>query len=341
MNVAERLRVPQAPLRLPRWLAVGGMTVIVGYLLVSPLIAAPFVNFDRSMVMVYLIVGLGLNLLTGFTGQISLGHGAFFALGAYLAAVLINEQGWPYLAVLPAAAVVSWIVGYLVGRPALRLHGLQLALVTLALALITPSVIKRFDHVTKGQEGINLDTAMPPAWMGLERDQWVFYLCFACAAVTLIVSSRLASGRIGRSLVAIRDNEPVATTLGVRPEILKTQVFALSAACAGVAGALYAFVVQFVAPEAFGLTLAIAFVTLIVVGGLGSTFGSVFGAIFVVYVPDLTAGLNQSAAGLTYGLSLVIFMFLLPAGVIGLVRTVVNPLTSRWRTPAPRSTGVS
>jgi len=285
MNIFSKLRENHPPLRVPAWIKLTVVGLVLLYLVMAPLSAAPYVNFDRSMVMVYVIVGLGLNLLTGYTGQISLGHGAFFAFGAYSSAILINEFNWHYLSVIPFVAVMVWALGYLFGRPVLRLQGLQLALVTLALALVTPSVIKRFDHVTKGQEGINLDTALPPAWTGLDRDQWVYYICLVVALLALVVSHRLASGRVGRSLIAIRDNEPVASTLGVRAATTKTYVFALSTAFAGIGGVLYTYVVQFVAPDAFGLTMAIAFITLIVVGGLGSTFGSIFGAIFIVYVP--------------------------------------------------------
>ena len=213
----------------------------------------------------------------------------------------------------------------------LRLSGLQLALVTLSLALITPSVIKAFDHVTKGQEGIILSTAQPPESVGLDRDQWVYYLCLATAVLTYFACSRLARGRVGRSLVAIRDNDTVAATLGVRPAALMTNVFAFSTALAAVAGVLYTWVVQFVGPDAFGLTLAITFIILIVVGGLGAMPGVVFGALFVVYVPTWTASLDQSAAGLTYGAALLLFMFVLPFGVIGLVRTTANALPLRRR----------
>ncbi len=329
MNILTKLRQDQPPLQAPKWIVFGVGLAVLTYLAYSPLISAPYINFERSMVMIYLVVGLGLNLLTGYTGQISLGHGAFFALGAYLAAITTGKLGWHYAIAFPLVAVMSWFLGYFVGRPALRLQGLQLALVTLALALVTPSIIKRFDTFTKGQEGLNLNTAHPPTWIGLERDQWTYYLCLLFVVIALLLTHRLATGRVGRSLMAIRDNEPVAATLGVRAATVKTQIFALSTAFAGVAGVLYAYVVQFVAPDAFGLTLAIAFITLIVVGGLGSTFGTIFGALFVVYVPNLTSEISESAAGLSYGVALVLFMFILPFGIISFVRLGLTPLVAR------------
>src|SRR4051794_25921298 len=153
-------RQAQAPLDAPNWLRYGMFAAVVLVALLVPLNSPPYVNFDLSMVMIYAVVGMGLNLLTGFNGQISLGHSAFFATGAYVAAVLIQAE-WHYLAVLPVAVVVTFVLGYLFGLPALRLQGLQLALVTLALAIVTPAAIKRLDHITKGQEGINLYTAAP------------------------------------------------------------------------------------------------------------------------------------------------------------------------------------
>ncbi len=329
MRILELLRQPRAELDAPRWLSRSTVAVVLLVAAAAPLVSAPYVNFDRSMVLVYVVVGLGLNLLTGNTGQISLGHGFFFAVGAYLSAVLIENHGVPYLLLFPIAFVVCYGVGYLFGLPALRLHGLQLALATLGLALVTPAVIKRFEHVTDGQAGINVTGAQAPEFTGLERDQWVYYLCLATAVVAYVVVRRLSTGRIGRSLIAIRDYEAVATTLGVPATRTKTTVFALSAALAGVGGVLYSLVVQYVGPEAFGLPLAIAFITLIVVGGLGTVPGVVFGAFFVVYVPQFTADINQSAAGITYGAALILFIFVLPYGLISLVRWGLGPVVAR------------
>lgn len=328
MKVLDMLRRPRAELDAPVWLRRTTVAVVLVLAAVAPLVSAPYVNFDRSMVLVYVVVGLGLNLLTGNTGQISLGHGFFFAVGAYLSAVLIENHGLAYPVVLPLAFAVCYVGGYLFGLPALRLHGLQLALATLGLALVTPAVIKRFEHVTDGQAGINVTAAEAPASSGLDRDQWVYYLCLLVAALTYLVVRRLSTGRIGRSLIAIRDYEAVATTLGMPATRTKTTVFALSAALAGVGGVLYSFVVQYVGPEAFGLPLAIAFITMIVVGGLGTVPGVVFGAFFVVYVPQWTAELNQSAAGITYGAALILFIFVLPYGLISLVRWGLAPLVA-------------
>ncbi|MFD1811448.1 branched-chain amino acid ABC transporter permease [Rhodococcus gannanensis] len=329
MRILDALRRPRAELDAPVWLSRAAVVLVIVLAAVAPLVSAPYVNFDRSMVLVYVVVGLGLNLLTGNTGQISLGHGFFFAVGAYLSAVLIENHGVPYLLLIPLVFAVCYVIGYLFGLPALRLHGLQLALATLGLALVTPAVIKRFSGVTGGHAGINIFGAEAPEFTGLARDQWVYYLCLVVALVAYVVVRRLSIGRVGRSLIGIRDYEAVATTLGVPATRTKTTVFALSAALAGVGGVLYSFVVQYVGPEAFGLPLAIAFITMIVVGGLATVPGVVFGAFFVVYVPQWTADINQSAAGITYGATLILFIFVLPYGLISVFRWVLGPLVAR------------
>ncbi|GAA5062082.1 hypothetical protein GCM10023259_050800 [Thermocatellispora tengchongensis] len=320
---------PRPSLELPAWLSLTTGVIVLGCLLYAPLISAPYANTQRALVCVYAVVGLGLHLLTGMTGQISLGHGFFFALGAYVSAVLAGTAGWPYLLAIPVAAAVGWGVGFVFGLPALRLSPLSLSVVTLALALITPSLIKRFDDVTHGARGIALDIAAPPAWTGLDRDQWVFYICLAVTTLTGVMCRLLSRGRTGRAMRGLRDNEAVATTMGIRPSTTKSFVFATSTALAAVAGVLYTYVTQFVAADAFHLTLAIAFLTMVVVGGLGSLPGVILGAIFVVYMPSWTAEINESASGLMYGVALVAFMFLMPYGVAGLLRAVGGPLLQR------------
>jgi branched-chain amino acid transport system permease protein len=324
----SRVHQERPPLRGPRWLHVGTAVVVLVAAALAPMQLQPYTVFDLTMVMVFAIGGLGLNLLTGFNGQISLGHSAFVALGAYTAALLIHD-GWAYLAVLPISMAVCFVFGYLVGRPALRLQGLQLALVTLGLALITPPAIKRLGAITDGQEGINIFTVGAPEWSGLADDQWIYYVTLVILVLAWVVAQRLTSGRIGRSLVAVRDNETVARTLGVRAAHTKTTVFALSGAFAGAAGVCYVYVVQFVGPDSFGLAMTIAFLSLIVIGGIGTVPGAIFGAFFVQYVPTVTEQVNQSASGFTYGVALVIVMFVMPRGVVGLVRLLLGSVIDR------------
>ncbi|MDQ6526912.1 branched-chain amino acid ABC transporter permease [Nocardioides sp. LHD-245] len=329
MSMLAALHRHRPRLAVSRWSSWLLVIVVLGYLLYTPLVSVPFANTQKSLIFSYALVGLGLNLLTGLTGQISLGHGAFFALGAYLCAVLVGNEGWFYLSAVPVAGVVGFALGYLFGRPALRLQGLALALVTLALALVTPSVIKRLDGITQGREGIILDIAEPPSFVSLDQDQWIYYVNLLILVAGFVVCERLSRGHIGRSMIGVRDNENVAMTLGIRPATVKTRVFAFSAAMAAIGGVTYAYAIQFVGPEAFGLDLAIAFITVIVVGGLTSNAGAVLGAVFIVYMPSWTQEINQSAAGIGYGVALVLCMLVLPAGLIGLVRIVGHPLVRR------------
>ncbi|MEZ3158940.1 branched-chain amino acid ABC transporter permease [Microbacterium sp. BWT-B31] len=323
------------PLPIPRRVSLVGMLVIVVALAIWPLYASPFLNNTVSMILTYAVVGMGLNLLTGYTGQISIGHNAFVAFGGYTAAILAMN-GIDMLWAFPIAAVLCYVVGLVIGLPALRMGNLQFALVTLALAMTLPAILKRFSFLTNGFNGISLNI-LAPEWTGLARDQWVFYICLLVAVLAMYVSTRLAGGRIGRSLVAVRDFENVARSVGVRTAIVKTQIFAISAIFAGIGGVLYAFVVRFVSAESFGLGLAIAFITMIVVGGLSTTAGAVFGAIFVQLVPVWTSSIGPGGASVAYGITLVAFIFLAPAGIVGLLRRGGHALLSRRKLRRARS----
>lgn len=335
-SIITALRRERPPIRGPRWLhrTTGGVLLLLAAL--APLYLQPYTVFDLSMVLVYAIGGLGLNLLTGYNGQISLGHSAFVALGAYTAAILIHD-GWHYLVVLPIAMVLCFAFGYVVGRPALRLQGLQLALVTLGLAIITPPAIKRLGSVVEGQEGISVFEVGAPGWSGLADDQWIYYLTLIGLVLAWLVAARLSAGRVGRSLIAVRDNETVARTLGINTGRTKTTTFAISGAFAGAAGVFYTYVVKFVGPDSFGTAMAIAFVTLIVLGGIGTIPGALLGAFFIHYVPSWTEQVNDSAPGVIYGVTLVVAMFVMPRGMVGLCRILFAPIVSRLAgAPGPR-----
>jgi branched-chain amino acid transport system permease protein len=265
---------------------------------------------------------LGLNLLVGYNGQISLGHGAFFAVGAYTAALLIEKASVPYLLTVPAAAAVCFAAGYGFGVPALRLRGLYLALVTLGLAIATPQLIKRFDGLTEGTQGLTVEQPSAPSWLGVEDDQFLYLLSLAVAAVMFLVAWNLMRGQVGRTVKAVRDGEIPAATLGVNLARTKTRVFALSAAYAGVAGALYVFAIGFVAPEAFTLTISFAFLAAIVVGGLATISGALLGALFIEFVPVYASDVNDALTGVIYGGVLIAFMWVLPEGAAGLLRRV-------------------
>jgi branched-chain amino acid transport system permease protein len=296
-----------------------------------PFLFGPYRVGQFTLVLVYAVAVLGLNLLVGYSGQISLGHGAFFALGAYTAALLIEKASVPYLLSVPAAGVVCFAAGFVFGVPALRLHGLYLALVTLGLAIALPQLIKRFDGLTEGTQGLTVDQPAAPAWTGLADDQFLYLLCLAIAAIMFLFAWNMMRGQLGRAVKSVRDGEIPASTLGVNLAATKTRVFAVSAGYAGVAGALYVFAIGFVAPEAFTLTVSFAFLAAIVVGGLATISGALFGALFIEFVPVYASDVNVALTGVIYGGVLIAFMWVLPEGAAGLPRRL-RALAARRRT---------
>ncbi|MGP6170288.1 branched-chain amino acid ABC transporter permease [Microbacterium sp. A196] len=326
-SVGEWLRRPRPPLNLPRPLLIVLTALLLIALAIVPLVNPSYINLTVTLVMIWTIVGLGLNLLVGFGGQISLGHSAFFAIGAYSVAVA-GEAGWAHPLTLVIAGALPFTVGYIIGLPALRLKGLQLGLVTLAMAMATPAAIRAFEPFTHGSRGIAID-GDAPAWIPLAHDQWVYYLALVIVAGAYLVTRRLGHGRLGRSFIAVRDAELVAETLGVDVWQTKTRLFAASAAFAGVAGGLYAMLLEFVGPENFGLTMSISFITLIVVGGLATVPGAVLGAIFIQYVPTFTSSISPAATGAAYGIVLILFAFFIPFGLVGLLRGALASLVDR------------
>lgn len=298
---------------------------LLGLLVVAialPYSVPAFRVFQFTLVLIWAIAVLGLNLLTGYSGQISLGHSFFFAIGAYTAAVLIHDHEWPYLATLPVAFALTFVLGFLFGIPALRLEGLYLALVTLALAVVAVPFIKRFDGLTGGSQGIVIAKPEAPSWTGLADDQWQYFLCLVVAVLMFVIARNLVTGRVGRAIMGVRDNEIAAETAGINLATFKTLTFAYSAAFAGVAGGLYTFVVGFVSPESFTVVLAISFLAAMVVGGLATISGAVFGALFVRFVPVWAQEVNDGLAGVIYGAALILVMFLMPGGAMGLLRRI-------------------
>jgi branched-chain amino acid transport system permease protein len=303
-------------------LAAWGVVLVLAVLLPFFFNAYRVGQFTQAMALAVAV--LGLNLLVGYSGQISLGHGAFFALGAYASAIAIDDLGVPYLLTLPLAGAVCAVAGFLLGLPALRLRGLYLALVTLAVAIATPQVIKRAEGLTGGTQGMSIEKIAAPTWSGLADDQWLYFVTLVVAAVVFVLAAFLVRGRVGRALVAIRDNEIAARTMGVDLARFKTGTFAVSAGYAGVGGALFTLPIGFLAPESFPLALSFAFLAAIVVGGLATIAGALFGALFIEFVPVYAADVDEALAGVIYGGVLILFMYLLPGGVMGLVRKIAS-----------------
>jgi len=313
------------PSRLRAALICAGALVAV----LVPFLFGPYRVGQFTLVLAYAVAALGLNLLVGYNGQISLGHGAFFALGAYTAALLIEKASVPYLLTVPAAGVLCFVVGWLFGVPALRLRGLYLALVTLGLALAFPQLVKRFDGLTEGTQGLTVAQPSSPGWLPLADDQFLYLLTLVVAGVMFLLAWNLMRGQLGRAVEAVRDGEIAASTLGVDLAATKTRTFALSAAYAGVGGALYVFAIGFVAPEAFTLTISFAFLAAIVVGGLATISGALFGALFIEFVPVYASDVNDALTGVIYGGGLIAFMWLLPDGATGLLRRLGGLLKRR------------
>jgi branched-chain amino acid transport system permease protein len=316
-----------------RRLRVVTACAVVALALVIPFLFGPYRVGQFTLVLAYAVAALGLNLLVGYNGQISLGHGAFFALGAYTAALLIEKAGFHYLLALPLAGALCFVVGFLFGVPALRLRGLYLALVTLGLAIATPQLIKRFDGLTEGTQGLTVEQPLSPGWLPLADDQFLYLLTLLVAVVMFVPAWNLMRSQVGRAVEAVRDGEIAASTLGIDLAATKTRVFALSAAYAGVAGAMYVLAIGFVAPEAFTVTVSLAFLAAIVVGGLATIGGALFGALFIEFVPVYASDVNDALTGVIYGGVLIAFMWLLPDGAMGLVRRLRGLIVRR---PAPR-----
>jgi branched-chain amino acid transport system permease protein len=312
-----------------RTLRIVGVVALIGFALLVPFLFGPYRVGQFTLVLAYAVAALGLNLLVGYNGQISLGHGAFFALGAYTSALLIEKAGLPYLLTVPLAGALAFAVGFVFGVPALRLRGLYLALVTLALAIATPQLIKRFDGLTEGTQGLTVEQPESPGWLPLADDQFLYLLTLVVAAIMFALAWSLMRSQVGRAVQAVRDGEIPASTLGVDLASTKTRVFALSAGYAGVAGALYVFAIGFVAPEAFTVTISLAFLAAIVVGGLATIVGAVFGALFIEFVPVYASDVNDALTGVIYGGVLILAMFLLPGGVTGLLRRISELVTRR------------
>jgi branched-chain amino acid transport system permease protein len=301
--------------RIAGWAVLGVVAVLI------PFMFGSFRVGEFTQVLAYAVAILGLNVLVGFSGQISLGQGAFFAIGAYTTAILVAKHGWPYVLTVPVAGAVAGVAGFLVGLPALRVRGLYLALLTLGLAVATPPVIKRLESLTNGAQGINVAPPAPPSFLdSLASDQYVYFLTLVIAVPLFVLVANLMRSRVGRALITIRDNEIVAKSMGVDIARAKTGAFALSSAYAGVGGALYVFTVGFVSPESFTLTQSISFLAAVVVGGLATVSGAILGALFIVLVPEYAADVDDALAGVIYGAVLILFMYLEPRGLVGLAR---------------------
>ncbi|HXT81580.1 MAG TPA: branched-chain amino acid ABC transporter permease [Acetobacteraceae bacterium] len=295
-------------------------------MLVIPFVLGEFYIGELGGVFIFAIAGVGLMLLIGFTGLISLGHAAFLGIGAYVNSVLL-AHGVPFLITLPVAGLFTALCGAAIGRPTLRMSGLYLAIATLAFGSIVGTVFQKWTSVTGGFDGFPVPT---PYIFGIpvEGATGIYYVSLAVLIFVLWISVNLLRTPLGRAMVAIRDSEVSAQSMGIHLAWYKTLAFAISAGMTGLAGALFAHYVRFLAPDAFDVLLSIQFVTIVFVGGLGSIRGAIFGALFVRLLPQAIAIMRDSLPfgigrmpGLEpslFGLVLVLVILFQPDGIDGL-----------------------
>ena len=300
---------------------------------VVPLLAGDYWLYLLTLTGAYGVVALGLNLLTGLSGQISLGHAGFFAIGAYVATVATSKYGVPYLAATAMAIGAGWLIGLIIGFPAVRLRGLYLAIATLAFGIGVERTIYHFKDLTGGPYGLAVNA---PSIFGYDFNSptKLYYLVLVIVVLGVLYLSSVVNSRPGRMLVAMRDSELAASSMGINVPRLKVLAFAVSAAFAALGGALYAPIINFISVEHFTLWLSITFISMIVVGGLGSITGSVLGAAFVVLVPELLRGFGAYHQ-IIYGLAMILVFVFWPTGLVGIAALLARRLPAAKRaTPA-------
>ena len=298
-----------------------------------PLAIDDFQAYEFSRVAVYFVAICGLNILTGYTGQISLGHGAFMALGGYTTAILAVDHGVDPVWTIPLGGLVAGVAGLAFGIPALRLSGLYLALATFGVAVALPALVRKFDGFTGGSTGKNVP--LPRAHWGLHLtpNDWLYYQNWTVALVLLGVAWLLLRGRTGRAFRAVRDSEVAAVSFGVHLPTYKTVAFGISAFYAGVAGALFAITVAYVNPDTYPIKLSVYLVVGAVAAGLGSLWGLVFGAALIQYLPTKAADISTTAPDVIFGLVLIAVMLLLPSGAAGLLKRLWASTARRYTRP--------
>lgn len=347
-----------APVGPKRYRITASIGVALVFLFLAPMLLSDFRLFQLSRVGIFVIVAMGLNILTGYNGQISLGHGAFVLLGAYTAAILLDHKSqlgfvdstaWPFWTTIIAGGVIGGLAGLALGVPALRLKGPYLAIATLALMISLPQILRKYDGLTGGSQGLVIRQPPPPP--GLEKhlssDQWMYILCLMVALVMLIIAWSILRGPLGRSFIAVRDSEVAAAAMGVNVARTKVIAFTISAFYAGVAGALLTMLVEVMTPDSVDIFTSINFLTAIVIGGLASILGAVIGAAVLVFLPSdgpqLVGRLHflpneLRTPGVIQGALVIIFILLAPTGFAGTYQRLLRMRASDvrdWLTGLP------
>ena len=312
--------------------------IAVTLLVFAAIVGAPFLVggyhvFQLSMIVVYAVAVLGLNLLTGFSGQISLGHGAFFAVGAYVSIIAMTKFHVPYFLVPILGGAATYAFGYVFGRGVARLEGLYLALATFALAVSTPQVLKleTLDPWTGGSQGLVFAKPTSPIPALLDDDHWLYFFCVFYGVVLYVAAWNVIRGRTGRALVALRDHQIAAGAVGIDVASYKFRTFGFSAMYTGIAGSLGALVAGFISPESYTIFLSINILVGGVVGGITTIGGAIFGGAFIELAPDLASKISEDAPAALYGVILIGCMLAMPGGVAGLADAARRRIPV-WRT---------
>ncbi len=328
------------------------LLVALGVAGAVPFVASAFQTLELAYALIFAIAILGLNMLTGFSGQISLGHGAFLAIGAFTTAIGVHTLRLPYLTTIPIAALVCAALGYVIGLAAGRLEGIYLGLATFAMGVATPDLLKKQTSITGGVKGISLPPVTSPV-QALSDDQYFYLVCLAFACALFVLAGNLLGDRTGRAWRAVRDGELAAAAFGVNVGHYKTLAFALSAAYAGIAGSLYGLATAFVSTDAFPFQLSIGLLVGAVVGGIGTLVGAIFGGLLSEFLPiyaqqlllPINKQLANAAPGAVQGVLLLVVLGVARGGIAGLIRDgyrrIFGPQTAKpsgeatAETPAP------
>lgn len=313
------------------WRWIGPIACIL--LLFLPLLTDPYTQYMINLVLVYIVLGIGLNFLLGYAGQFAFAHAAMMGIGAYTTAILTTRLGFSFWLALPLSGLVAMVIGSLAALPAMRMKRVYLALVTLAFAELIHWIFVHWKSLTAGTDGISVRA---PTLFGysLRGDENVFYVLLAVVILLYVVGRRLVESRIGRSLVAIRENEIVAQSCGISIGRTKALVFALSAFYAGIGGSLFALTLGYIVPDSFTLFQLVVHFSIVVIGGLISMYGSIIGAVILTALPELLRDF-QALQEIIYGVLLMIFIIFMPSGIAGVAkRRGILPdeiLVRNWR----------
>ena len=328
---------------------LAGVLAVIAFFFFVTNVAENFSASRWAIALTLTVAILGLNIVTGYSGQISIGHSAFFGIGAYTTMILIADHGWPFLATLPVAGALGFAVGAVIGIPALRIRGLYLSLITLGLALAFPAIVKSdnffgidFASITGGSNGkviSNGDVTKtegfhwnPPSWAphGWTTNDWTFATVFVIALLMFVMTSNLVRSSVGRGLIAMRDNETGAAVSGVYPAQYKVLAFATSALVTSIGGGCFALAAGTIGPDTFGLQRSIEFIAGLVIGGVATILGPFIGGVLVEWLPywafevnwPILGRLEGPQAGILYGAILVVIIFFMPGGIVHGLRQI-------------------